>query len=467
MRTHAIVELEDSALSVTVGALVGGRPRVLRSLRAPLTGLTREAVTIALREIGGGVLHGATGVHVLIGDRRIQHFRSELPNMATGHAIDYVTREALRLLRLTKPSDVLRSVRLLQRLPGDRVALATTAMPRSVWEPLASAFRDANLTVLGLHSSEESIASIAPTSATPIAIVECSGGRARFMACADGVPLQVRRFMVGSGGEENQDSLTMQLAIEMPRTIDWLRDGGHAVPDRLLLGLRREVDADIVDMLRGDTFASVETAKVDVDVADGQIVPPLASQAVLRAIVLGKAPLSISDGPRLRMPWRRKHLAALSAAVAVGFLGTWTAVVDAGSLLERRELLGSVQERRDELLRSFAATTGGAATAVAVPQLDGALASRRPTSRLLAELSNCADDAIHIEELRFGSREAIVVAGQVERETRKEALDAMARFTRRIAELPYVQVGANDEISEVAGHWNRFRFRLQLEWRRS
>ena len=82
MKTHAIVELEEGSLAVTVASRDGGATKVVRSVRLPLPDLGREGLANALRGLGSDVLQGAAGVHVVFGERRIQHFLSTVPKMA-------------------------------------------------------------------------------------------------------------------------------------------------------------------------------------------------------------------------------------------------------------------------------------------------------------------------------------------------------------------------------------------------
>ncbi|MCK5941634.1 MAG: hypothetical protein KAI24_06680, partial [Planctomycetes bacterium] len=236
MKTHAIIELEEGTLSVVVGARDGDRTRLLRSLRMPLPDLGGETLTNALRGVSADVLQGADGVHVVIGDRRSHHFLSTLPRPTAKDAVAFVTREALRLGNLPAAEDVLLATRLVRRLAGNKFLFGTSALARSVWTPLASAFEENGIEVLGLHTIEACMAMACdPAFTEPVAVLECSSGRARYVLCVDQTPIQVRRFLIGAGGEQNEAALMTQLAMELPRTLDWLRETGQPLPKQLLV----------------------------------------------------------------------------------------------------------------------------------------------------------------------------------------------------------------------------------------
>ncbi|MBM4063471.1 MAG: hypothetical protein FJ265_20585, partial [Planctomycetes bacterium] len=150
MQTHAIVELEEGTLTATVGVREGGTARITASARLPLLEPTREALADALRSLASGALQGVAGAHVVLGDRRMQHFVSTVPRMAPAEVADFVVREALRVTGMPSAQEALAAVRLLQRLPGGRLAVGVTAIARNVWGPLREAFEQVHLEVLGL-----------------------------------------------------------------------------------------------------------------------------------------------------------------------------------------------------------------------------------------------------------------------------------------------------------------------------
>jgi hypothetical protein len=445
MQNHAIVEIEEGALNVTVGGRDGKHVRVQRAVRMPLSELNRDALTVALRGIGSELLQGATGVHVVLGDRRAQHFASTLPPMGAAAAVQFVLREAARISNADSGAEVLVATRLLRRQAGGKLVLGSTVLPRAAWEPLAAAFEASGLKVLGLHSMETCLALGAVGhghKAESVAVVEVNAGRARFVLCDGDCPVQVRRFLIGgggSGGEGLGAAVTTQLAMELPRTFEWLRETGQPVPATLVLGLRAGDDESAPEMLQSDELKQVLRAKSPVVVGEGQASPGLATATLLVRLASGKPLPSLLEPPRVVLPLGFTRLATLFTSVAAGLACTASAIVD---------------------------TTGGMALqSEALSWLQKAMSMRRPISRLLADVSDCASADLHIEDLKFASTERLLVIGVVKGASRQQALAAIAAFAKRLNEIPYVQTGGDEEIGEVPRLPNCFRFRLGMNWR--
>jgi hypothetical protein len=473
MQTHAIVELEEGALNVVVGGTEGGTTRVLRSLRLPLSDLGRDTVANALRSLGNDPFQGAAGVHVVLGERRLQHFSSTVPKLPAAEMVAFVTREALRLTNQQTPADVLVATRIMRKLPGHRHVLATTALARSAWEPLATAFEQNHVTVLGLHSMETCIALAAPTLAQGTsAVIECNAGRARFVLCDGQSPVQVRRFLIGAGGETNASALTTQLAMELPRTFDWLREVGQTLPASLLLGARVAIDDESMAMLKGDELGSVTHASMPVQVAAGEPAPSIGTAMLLDRLGRGQSLPSLLETPKIVLPVGIGRVVGVVATLAAGLLCSVSAVVDGTTWLAGRETLQAlvVEAQRleaDVAVRSAQGTTQDPVVAADEDRLQEALRLRRPTSRLFADVSNAAEPTVQLDELKFSSTDRILVGGIVSGNTRREALAALAMFSQRLRALPYLEPNGQDEVSEVQGKRNRFRFRLGMAWRNS
>lgn len=471
MQTHAIIELEEGSLCATLVGRAGNSLRVTRSLRLPLADLARETMVGALRAIGAGIFADVPGVHVVLGERRMQHFVCTVPQMTAAEMEEFVAREGLRLTGAMSAADVLLSVRLLRRASGQRYVVAGAALAKNVWEPVRGAFEQLGITVLGLHSLEACLAlATTPAQGERAAVLECSAGRARFVSCDGQAPVQVRRFLVSGGGDSSPEALTAQLAMEVPRTIDWLRETGHGVPSGLVLGTRVLVDDSAIEMLRGD-MGNVARAKIAVEIAEGEGSPGLAVLMLADRLAAGSAPPSLLAEPRIELPWTRGKFASVAAVLAAGLACSWSAVVDATVVLRsQEERVAAAQETsllQQELARIAAADARVPAASEADVRLRDALDMRRPTSRLLAEIGNCAGPELHIEELKFASTDRIVVTGVVAGSSRKAALGALADFATQLRGLPYLEVAAQQEVTEVPDQANRFRFRLSMAWRNS
>lgn len=467
MQTHAIVEIEEGGLNVVVAATVGDHTSVQRSLRVPVQDLGREALTQALRSLGSDVLQGASGVHVVLGERRMQHFATTVPRLSSDDMVAFVVRESLRLTNQPAPADVLVSTRILRRLPGHRHVLVTSALPRSAWEPVQAAFEANHIPVLGLYAMESCLALAAPAeAAAPVAVLECNGGRARFVLCDGQAPVQVRRFLVGAG-ESNPGALATQLSMELPRTFDWLREIGQPVPQAVVVGNRVPLDGEALDLLKGDELAFVTRAAVPVAVDEGLAAPGIGVAMLLDRLARGQRPASLLDAPALRGALVSPRRVALAAATAAGLACSWSAVVDGSAWLQVRDEVRAVvvQAAADEALLAGGTLPVAASDPAPLERQATALSTRRPVSQLIGQVANAADPTIVLEELRVASGDRMHVAGVVGGPSRRDALAALAGFSQRLRALPFLRLDGQDEVQEVPGRRNCFRFRLGMTWR--
>lgn len=468
MQSHAIIELEEGALNVVVGTQDGPAIRVTKSQRLGAPDLGRDALTKVLRTIGSGVLDGVAGVHVVLGDRRIQHFLSTVPRMAAGDVVAFVVREALRLTGQQAAADTLVATRLVGTRPGNRLVLGTTAVARSVVEPVRQACEAAGLRVLGLYSMEACMALAAKGSDGSVALLECNAGRARFVLCDAGCPVQVRRFLVGDG-EGNPEALAAQLAMELPRTLEWLRETGHGMPATLVLGSRVELDEASLDGLRVEPLRTIATGRSPVAPDPDLPAPSLGVGMLLERLCRGDRLPSLLDAPHVVLPRSPAHRIGLAAALLAGFACSWRAVVDGTRWLAVGDEVAAARTVGEQLAmevgRSSAEPEAG--PDLAATRLHDALVMRRPTSRLVAQVSNAAEDGLFLEKLDFASTEPVIVTGWVGGRSRQQALATLAVFSRRLRDLPYLEGAGQDEIAEVPGQRNRYRFRLGFAWRNS
>jgi len=127
--------------------------------------------------------------------------------------------------------------------------------------------------------------------------------------------------------------------------------------------------------------------------------------------------------------------------------------------------LGDERVGLEAARNDLAAPLGDVALASGGAWLQLALTSRRPVSRLFAEVSNGCREGVFLEELTFANRTRLVIAGYVEGQTRTEALGRMAAFTRQLATLEFLHPARQEEVSEIASSNAKFRFRIGLMWR--
>lgn len=465
---YAIVELEEGSLTVSLGKKEGGQPVVLQCRRFTLPDLGRDQLVAVLRSGVSDLLEGVEGVHVVLGERRMQHFLTPVPKLPARALSDFVAREALRISGMASLDEVLFGARIVRRLPGQRHVIGGAVLPRNVWEPIAAAFATVGIEVAALHSMEECLALAAPGgAASAAAVLECNTSRARFVLSDGRAVAQVRRFMIANGDESDVSALVAQLCIELPRTVDWLRELGYQTPEQLVLGIRVDLDANSQEMIRGD-FLSVEQAQVGVRMPTIGAMPGLATATLLRELCSGVRRASLLERTEIRLPWRPLQAAGIAAAVLAGGACTWLGVEQLrrghAASVELAQAESDLGRATTELQR-LRIRSGGASAGDGSAELQRALGLRRPVSRLCAEVSNCATGLVHLEVLQFASKDQVVVSGVVEGRSRKEALAALAEFAKSVGTLPFLVRSAQEDVVEVVGQPNRFRFKLGMAWR--
>ncbi|MCB9878162.1 MAG: hypothetical protein H6835_11225 [Planctomycetes bacterium] len=466
MQAHAIVELEEGSLNVLVGHRDGGDVVVDRSVRLPLPDLSQASLENALRSVGSDLLMGAKGVHVVLGERRVFHQLATLPKLGEKDAVAFVSREAMRHANIHSRDDLLLHTRLVKRLPGGKLRVATTAFSKALWRPLAEAFAAQQVEVLSLQTMESCLAlSREAAGAEPVAIIECNGNRARFLVCAEGAAVQVRRFLISGGGDDNEMALATQLTMELPRTLDWLRETGQPTPKRLVIGTRVALGDESLQMLNVEDDAIIVRSVMPVVPAEGQATPDLGLATLLHHVANGRAPASLLAEPELRLPAGPAVLLTTFAAAGVAVLGGFSAVVDGGQWLEQQASQRQVEMEAQQLESSLMEREQQQAPPVdpgVDAGLQAALQMRRPISRLLAEISNLADDNVHIDSLKFASKSPVVITGFAEGDTRQQALAAMVRFHSKVDALPFLVPVDQEEMHEAS---SGYRFKLGLAWR--
>lgn len=472
MRTHTIVKVEDGRLLVVAARCDRKRVEIVRSVRMSLPEVTRDSLAAVLRNLDGALFQSSKGVHVVLGERRMQHFVSTLPKLSANEAKDFVVREALRLTGMPLAEQVLASPNFLRKAPGGRAVVATAAIAKNVWEPIHEAFRLAGIQVLGLYASETCLAMAAKSApGEVVAVLEISAGRARFVLCDGNAPVRVRRFLVSGGSDQSAEGLATQLAMELPRTLDWLRESGHETPQRLVIGTRIDIEPATLDLLR-EHVPTVEIAPLCCEIPEGEAVPSLSVVTLLRSLGREEPPRSLLVPPRLELPWMPSQLAALTAVSIAGFSFSFLATREIAAIQGMTAAIEQMDEESADAGRRLAELDPDA-EAIEPPapesteRLRLALSMRRPVSRLVAEVSNAAAESIKLEELRFASTERTVVAGVVDCRSRKDALNALAAFTDAMRQLPYAELAGQEEVGEVAGQPGRLRFRINLAWRNS
>lgn len=465
---HTIVQIEENGLVLTI-AQVGPRSmNIVRCLRVPGRAgspdeLAQTVAALLLEEEGA-----SREVHLVLGDRRFQHFQTVVPRLANDDLQALLAREAVRRAGLSGPVPQLLRGRVLRTEPGGRLAVAATAIASSVVDPMIAAFGRVGMRVATLHSVEGCLAGVAEAGERT-AVLEVEQGRARFCICDGGEPVLVRRFLVHAGGaHEDASMLVAQLSVELPRTLEFLRDNQVEPPQRLLVGPHVARGEEDLAML-GDGLRQRSIVAPEWQLADAQEVPGLAVLGLLRRLRSRRLASLLGD-QRIGMPPQRLWIAAAAALL----LGSAAAIVIGVERQQAESLalaeFASVELDRMQVERELAAldgalgAPGGETAAGGSSRLRAALQLRRPFSRAFAELCTAVPASVKLHELRFDGHETVALRGQVAADTRIAMLGALAELTARLRGAGwFATVGARD-IEDVPGQ-QAMSFAMTLHWR--
>ncbi len=469
---HTIIELEEGALSLTLVTVSGKATRVESCFRMPFAELHPATLGSTLKALMTEV-PDFDSVHVVLGERRIQHFVKEVPRLGVDDLKAFATREALRLGGMSAGAKLLLRGRVLGKAGGGRLRLAVTAMEAALWEPLAAAIAENGLKVGSLWSVEECLGmALRGKDSARVGVVDFSAARARFAVCVDGAPAQVRRFMVpGADVVEGDDTtmLTAQLAMEVPRTLEYLKETGGAQPDCLLLSHRiARADEDL------QMFAEVGLPAARfvpaAELAPGQTMPGMATLGLVARLAAGRLGPSLLDGVTITIPASPVRLVVGLAAGLLGCVGVAGAMDVQGERAAAEAALAQHAGERRQLEQELADIQNPAPVVeVQSPDQDRIqeiLARRRPNSLAVAGVANAAADKVLLDAIEFGFEDKLIITGSVAGETRLQAFMTLSEFTVALRELGYLASEGKEEVNEVEGSTGRLRFKFVFAWRK-
>lgn len=469
----AIIELEEGSLTLTIAQLHKKTPVIGTCFRMPLSDIHGVVLANTLKALMAEIPEDFGTVHVLLGERRMHHFVSQVPSMDAEDLQAFVSREAMRVAGLQTGTELLAVARFRKRLPGRRMLIATTVLPKSVWEPLAKAFAESGIKVAGLHSIEDGMAAaLGRESPERTAVIEQSANKARFVLVDNGGVAQVRRFIVPGMDSSDGDTsvLAAQLAMEVPRTLDYLKEIHCPPPAALVVSHRIAIAAADLEMFRGEVAACshhVHGCRLE----DGQAVPGMATIGLLRQLARGRTPPSLTGGITVVLPSSPLAWIAAAAAVAVGFGCGALATVKQGEVGGLQAALTTTRLETERLERELQALTMPQQEEVAVNpeqiRLAGILTARRPLSRLLAAMCGAAPKNVRFEEVQFTAEDRVQVIGIAEGETRLASLLALSELATHMRAIEFLVGDGKEDVAEVEGGQHRMRFKFTMNWRHS
>jgi hypothetical protein len=463
-RRFAVLEIEEGSVSLTIGAGTRRAFAIESCARQPRP--DDDELPAALGALLAATDAPVRDVHVLLGDRRFLHYKAELPRMDAIDLRAFVRRESVRIGSLADDVALLADCRHEQRLRGGHHRFSVIALPAQVWATIAPALARNGLEAMTLTSVEDSMARVLPAGVETAAVLDISGGRARLVHADHGIVTQVRRFLLPgtkATGDEPDPMLVAHLAMEVPRTLDYLAEIGERRPSLLLLSHRIPIGSDELPMIA----AEIETCRqfaAPFEIPYDQPQPSLATVGALQRLLQG-APRSLLGGISAQGPRSRAPLVAVVLTVAVGAaasvealrLQAETALIDQSTAATARDL-AALQADEQRLLESI-----GPGAPASDAELDAVLRRRRPVSLLLASACNAAPATIRFESLAVTAEDRIELRGHTVAGGRMAGLRAIADLTERLRTLPCVGQCAEDVLDLADA--DELAFTVQLGWR--
>jgi hypothetical protein len=461
-----LIEIEEGSATLThvVGRGRGARITAVRRTSLPST--DAEDLGQALATLRQGLALEGAEVHVAFGDRRFLHFSLDLPALTPGELRAITGRECRSRGSIPPETRVHAVCRFLRRTTDGHRRYAVVGIAENALSSLLAGLRRAGLDPTSVTSLEDAIASApTPPPQGAIACIDVGPGRARFVYCDGGGATQVRRILVPRFDPGSGDAATvaMHLAMEIPRTLDYLAGHGLPPPRTIVTTHELPLAAELPSMLPGaamDVVQFVPPIRPDSDEAP----PGFATFGLWHRSRSARAP-SVHRGIELVLPrsWTRT-IAASAAAAVVGTsiaIGVWLRQeIDAGVQMQQEF------ERQVAELRAVRSTTDDEdPTAIdADDERLGTLAGmRRPVSRMVAQVAASVPSELALASLTLARDDRIDLRGVATTTDRRAGLAAIAQLTGRLREVGYLAPDG-EEIREN-GETGALAFRILLGWR--
>ncbi|MCA8943005.1 MAG: hypothetical protein KDB80_10635 [Planctomycetes bacterium] len=470
---HVVLEIEEGSAALTVAEADRRSLHVRSCARASLPDVRRGTVLTALRVLLSAAGTPVERIHVVLGERRMQHFVAEVPKLGPDEIRDLVARESRRIGSLPSEVELLGHCWPLPRHRGKPPRAAAVCVARNAWQPIESALEELRIPIASLTSMEHAIAgAIPPTMPARTAVLEISAGKARFILCERDTVLQSRRFMLPSGVDSDGDSsmIQVQLAMEVPRTLDYLAEQGHGRPDGLLVSHRVFRNDEDTQMLRQEV-AECRRYVPRARLADGVEVPGLATFGVLERLTSPRrTPLhTLTAGISVTVRRSPARIAAALLAILVGSVGGIAGFqkLDAREDLHAVHELARVERQRLEAELASERTRTEHALPLSPDQarLLGILNERRPLSLLISEIANATVDGIVLDAIEFGRGDRITLSGQARGASRVVALDRFSGYLESLEDIALVASDGRESIQRSEDDARRIAFTVNLFWR--
>ncbi|MBI5850653.1 MAG: hypothetical protein HZB39_06375 [Planctomycetes bacterium] len=471
MQSHVVLEIEEEQLVATIADLTRRNATIRSCRRVAIDKPGEEDLAKAFRTVLEGENLANAEIHVVLSDRRFQHFHLDLPRVPARQLREIVEREARRRGKLAAEEEVICGHRLTRRLPQGMQRYAVVALPAAAFRPIerALARRDAKATTL--TSLPDALARALPRGLPDrVLVLEITGSKAHIAFCEDAAAVQVRRILlppVLASGEGPLEPIVSHLALEMPRTLDYLESQKLGRPEAMVVGHVMRLPDEYLRMVAADVGDCVPYT-TPYAVPEGCPEPGMATYGVLQAEVRRQRFSLIGE-------WQTPASRRLKRVAGVIVGGTVACAVWGATELSLDE--AALRAKRDEL-RSHTATLVERGTQEAGPtpvpagevaagssadleSLAVIFAQRKPISLLVAAACNALPEAGRFTRMHIESEGAIELAGSIDIADRIEALRALASVVDRLGSIAFT----TDWSETVAERRDGLTFEVRGGWR--
>ncbi|MGE3174641.1 MAG: hypothetical protein AB7O97_18560 [Planctomycetota bacterium] len=460
MGVAAIIEIEEGYLTCTAATITRRSVTVGACVRVPFPECTAANLGNSLR-----LLREQVGeldrVWVLVGDRRILHSVVRVPPMLPDELRAFVRREALRQGGLSAGAELVAHARL-SRPEGTMHRVSVCAAPAGVLEPIRRGCAEADVALLGVLSIENGIAGVLDQDLPErTAVIDFAGGKARFLVYERGQLTHMRRFLVHGvdSAAGMRDLFVAQLAMEVPRTLDYLREQDCDPPQCLLVSHSIAAGEDLLAMTEGQ-IPEVRTYQPTVRLAAGEDEPSLATLGLLQKLQRGRRLPLLTEDVALTLPPQPLRIAARAAAAVVGVAGLVVGMQQHGEAralrIERQGLEAAIDRSRNEIARRLQPVPMVETLDPEQAREQQILSRRRPISRCIARLCELVGPELHYDAIAFPDRHHLELHGGVAARNRLEALRVLGEFGEALGAVPFLErTGSEDLYDDPQGPASR------------
>ncbi len=471
MAVSAVIEIEEGHLACTLATITRRSIAVSAHMQMPMPECTAANLTNAL-----GALQAQLGpiedVHVLLGDRRVCHFQTKVPELEARELVAFVQRESLRQAGLPPSTEVAGHARLYGRTDAGLRHMGVIAAPKGLIDPIVRGCADAGVRLSSVLSVESAIAGALPRSLPErVAVVDYAGGKVRFLVYEHRLLSHMRRFLVHGLVSEagRQELLLGQLTMEIPRTLDFLRDQGCEPPQVLVVSPHVAAGDELLTATEG-AMTTLYPLQPTVRLADGEALPSLATLGLLRRLQEGRPLPTLLDGLQVQQPRRPVRIMLRAASVLAAIGGT---ILGSAQQLQTEALESEHQrlvQQRGTLERRLAEH---ASPAPLVETGDrererelAILSTRRPVSAAIARITEQVHEYLQLTSIQFLDADRLHVTGIAVAPDRLAALRAVSEFGEAVATVSFLVRSGVEDVREEASRVGCVHFRFEFAWRR-